>query len=69
MTERELQTGDKVDKNKIPIVAKADYRATVPAPETEIEKRLQGFGKGWKEQNQWYKNTLCIFSLLFFCEL
>lgn len=38
MTERELQTGDKVDKNKMLITEKADYRATVLALERGREK-------------------------------
>lgn len=38
MTERELQTGDKVDENKMLIAEKADCRATVLALERGREK-------------------------------
>lgn len=38
MTKRELQTGDKVDKNKMLIAEKADYRATVLALKEEERK-------------------------------
>lgn len=66
MTERELQTGDKVDKNKMLITEKADYRATVLAlergrekTEEETERTTLGILK---------KKKLWVLFLLYFCD-
>lgn len=64
MTERELQTGDKVDENKMLIAEKADCRATVLAlergrekSEEETERTTLGILK-----------KLWVLFLLYFCD-
>lgn len=64
MTERELQTGDKVDENKMLIAEKADCRATVlvlergrEKTEEETERTTLGILK-----------KLWVLFLLYFCD-